>query len=166
MRNRIGIKTSNEAVLLLQFIESNAEPLFALIDQNRAHLSQFDDTTAEKYPDFESVRQSIVNPSNPDKIRLGIWHWGDLVGTINLTPQEDRVYEIGYWIGSQFCDRGLATLAAKRLVDYALRNFECDQVVGNAHYENRASHIVLIKAGLKSTGNDGVTAWFATDKKE
>jgi hypothetical protein len=80
----LGIDTH---VHLREFEEGDAEEIFALIDRNREHLSQNGDTTAGKYPTFESVLESITYPVDPVKIRLGIWDDGVFVGSVNVNYQ-------------------------------------------------------------------------------
>lgn len=158
---RLELSTLDEGVLLLEFIPNDARPLFELIDQNRGHLNQWDDETAAKYPDFESALRSITNPKDPARIRFGIWFDGILAGTINLTPTSGYTAEIGYWIGSEFCGRGLATIATCTMVEYARRLMYIDRVVANARKENIASQRVLLKAGMTETHRDETHVYFA-----
>jgi len=161
--DRIELTTSDEGVLLLEFIANDARPLFELINNNRDHLNQWNDETASKYPDFESVLRSITNPKNPDKIRLGIWSDGVLAGTINITPKAMYTREIGYWVGSEFCGKGLATIATKRVVLFGHRNGTTDRMIANARIENLASQRVLLKAGMFETRRDDTLVWFTVN---
>src|SRR3972149_5795080 len=96
------IKTSADTIVLKQLIHENAKDYFDLVNFDRQHLSQFGDTTADKYPTLESVMNSIVNPSNPRKLRQGIWYENIMVGSVNLTPKENNSAELGVWIGKQY----------------------------------------------------------------
>ena len=162
--DRMELTTSDEGVLLLEFIPQDARPLFELINNNRDHLSQWDDETASKYPDFVSALRSITNPSNPDKIRLGIWSDGVLAGTINITPTKGHfTREIGYWVGNEFCGKGLATITTKRIIQFGHRNGTTDKMIANARIENLASQRVLLKAGMSETRRDDTLVWFAAN---
>lgn len=161
-QGRVSFRVPNSPIWLMEFTEYDAGPLFALIDRNRAHLSQFDDVTADKYPTEQAVLESIVDPKNLAKIRLGIWDGSVLIGTMNLTPEPNRRYELGYWIGSEFGKRGYATRCAKRVVSYALKSLNCVQVIATAHKDNRYSQAVLRKAGLVQEAIDGNNIHFAT----
>ena len=161
--DRLELTTSNEGVLLLEFIPQDARPLFDLIDRNRNHLSQNGDTTAVTYLDFELVLRSITHSAHRDKIRMGIWSDGILSGTINLTPKAPYSREIGYWVGSEFCGRGLATMAAKRIIQFGHRNNITDRMTANARIENVASQRVLLKAGMSETRRDHTSVWFAVN---
>ena len=158
---RLELTTSNEGVLLLEFIPNDARPLFELIDRNRDHLSQHGDATATKYPDFESVLRSITHPANEQKIRLGIWFDGVLTGTINITPKGGYTSEIGYWVGSEYCGLGLATISTEAVIRYGKRLVNTDRMIANADINNLASQKVLLKAGMTETRRDESEVWFA-----
>lgn len=157
--------TSIPGVVLKNLVPGEAEILFALIDTNRAHLSQFDDDTSAKYPDHQSVLASITNPQNPAKLRLGIWYYGKLAGQINLAPCDNGMHEVGYWIASEYCGRGLATTAVKAILEYAKLHPEIKRLVGRTHLENAASQNVLLKAGLDRVYTHETLVWFAVDTK-
>jgi len=160
---RLELTTSDEGVLLLEFIANDARPLFEIINRNRDHLSQRDDETAAKYPAFESVLCSITDSKNLQKIRLGIWAKGVLTGTINITPGAGYTSEIGYWVDSKFCGRGLATIATKAVIQYGKRLVNTDQMIANTHIDNPASQKVLLKAGMSETRRNDTLVWFAVN---
>ncbi len=147
---RITLSTARPDVVLREFGLVDARALFALIETSRKHLSQRDDNTAHKYKTLAEVRKSIATPVNPTRRRFGIWMSGVLVGTINLTPDEDGACEVGYWIGAAFINRGLATLATKAIAAYAL-SLGAPKVYGVVHPENIASQKVLLRAGFVRT---------------
>jgi len=162
--DRLELTTSGKGVLLLEFIPQDARTLFELIKNNRDHLSQWDDETASKYPDFGSVLRNITHPKNPDKIRLGIWaDGGVLAGTINITPKGSHASEIGYWVGREFCSRGLATIATKAVIQYGKRLVHTDEMIASAHLDNLASQRVLLKAGMSETRRNDTLVWFAVN---
>lgn len=168
-KKRLVLHTSDDSVLLKEFVKEDAQPLFELIKNNREHLGQWDDPTSEKYPDFESVLSSITHPRNPAKIRFGIWYNGVLAGTINFTHKPAYTGEIGYWIGSEFCGKGLATIATCTIIDYGFLVSYTKHMTAIARIENIASQRVLKKAGMKEVdrseemNRDGKYVYFARD---
>ncbi len=146
-------------ITLRQLYVEDAEAYFGLIDYDRAHLSQFNDETAEKYPSFLAVANSLVNPQNPARLRFGIWDGEVMVGSINLTPKDNRTAEIGYWVGKQHTGHGYASEAVKALSKYAFDQTEADLLFANVAVGNQASKRTLEKAGfiLSDTfqGRDG-----------
>lgn len=142
------IHTQNEQVLLRQ-LDSEADDLayFAAIDANREHLSQFGDETAAKYATLEDVCEVRLNPTNPDKLRMGIWNTDDFVGSVNLTPDKYGGAEVGYWLDARHTGHGYATLATRAITQHALKRYS--SVYAYVTEGNRASEAVLERAGYQ-----------------
>jgi ribosomal-protein-serine acetyltransferase len=156
-RVEIPIDTS---VLLRNMVEADAASLFALIDANRAHLSQYGDHTSEKYPDLESVTEKM-NAQSPLEHRFGIWDKESLVGFIKLTETPEEPVEIGYWLGSEFQHKGYMARSVKALTDYAVNELGYDKVIAKVHKQNVASQRVLTGSNYAVMGNvPGDPEWF------
>ncbi len=125
----------------------DAPAYFMAVDESRAHLSQYGDPTAVKYPDLLSVGKSISNPQDPSKLRMAIWDDEQLVGSINLTPRNNGSdAEIGYWLAEKAIGKGYATAATNALACYANDHFR--RVYAQTHVDNKASQHVLERAGF------------------
>lgn len=151
----IEILVRSTGIKLKQFSIGDSEAVFKLIDRNRSHLSQFGDTTAEKYKTIESVEESISNPKNPDRLRFGIWDNGVLVGSVNLTPDDnDKTKgEIGYYLGSEFTGKGHMIKAVTNLTEFAFKNLGYKEIYGKVHKDNIGSQKVLLKSGFIENGS-------------
>ncbi|MFC1653886.1 GNAT family N-acetyltransferase [Patescibacteria group bacterium] len=161
------VELVGEEITLTEFTLNDAEEVFNLIDRNRGHLSQHDDTTAKKYKRKEDVARSIAHPENPNRLRFAVRNRdGALVGSINLTPDEDIEggAEIGYYLGSEFTGHGYMTKAVKLLAEYALRTARHQFVYGNVQVDNQASASVLTRNGFEPSGNDGKHISFVLEK--
>lgn len=132
-----------------QFKPEDAQTIFDLIEYNRAHLNAHGEGTADKYPTVESVRESIEKPKDPTRLRFGIYDQGAMVGSINLTPKDKGVAEIGYWVGGQFVGRGYAARAIKELALYAFDVLGLEKLIANARADNLASVKTLEKSGFR-----------------
>ena len=153
---RVILKSEGESVVLKQLIPEDAENYFRLVDSDRAHLSQLDDTTAAKYPTVESVRESIVQPTNPDKYRFGIWDGDTMVGSDNLTPVAENRAELGTWIAKKYVGNRYAGRARKLLVDFAFNQLHLDEVFCEITIGNGASRKSVERSGFNFTGeHDG-----------
>ena len=86
--------------------------------------------------------------------RGGVWavEWRDTLGFLGwcgLFPLEGTgPIEIGYRYIPQAWGQGVATEAARAVLDHGLRTLSFDPIVAVAHPENRASRRVLEKIGL------------------
>ena len=156
----LSIATERQGTFLRQ-LHSEADDLayFNAIDANREHLSRFGDETAAKYPTLEAVTEARLHPSNPDKLRLGIWNEEAFVGSINLTPDEYDGAEIGYWLDERHTGNGYATLAVRALGKYARKRYS--MVYANVTEGNEASEAVLERAGFELLAREAGKAVFA-----
>jgi len=164
----IEIKPPKGRIILKQFSLSDAREIFELIDRNRDHLSQFGDETAKKYPTVNKVIESIQNPKNPKRLRFAIRNSeGVFMGSVNLTPDEDNSQrgEVGYYMGSEFQRRGIATEATRLLSDFAFGQLGYLTLYAKVQPDNIASQKVLTKAGFQETGIKDGDKLFTLTKK-
>lgn len=153
MFNPLTLPTEREGLTLRQLAVEDASAYFEAVNANREHLSQFGDETATKYPDLQAVEKSILEPKNPDKIRMVIWDNDTFVGSINLTPDEDgRAAEVGYWLDGRHTGQGYATLATSALSKYASSRFP--RLYAEVVDGNEASARVLERSGYKQTARE------------
>lgn len=151
------IPTERTSVTLRQLSnEADDAAYFAAIDANRAHLSQFDDNTANKYRTLEDVTTARLNAGS--KIRMGIWDGDTFVGTVNATPNKNGT-EIGYWLDSRHTGHGYATLAAKALGHYVAG--ASGSVYAEVADGNEASVRVLERAGYTQVAENAGRLIFA-----
>lgn len=167
---RIILERPGSTVRLMQLVPEDSEAIFELIAFDPEHLSQFGDVTAEKYPSVDAVRESIVNPPKPSKLRFGIWDDATLVGSDNITPLNGNRAELGSWIGRQFIGRGYAGMGRELLVDYAFGRLGLDEVFCNIVVGNTASQSSVVKSGFSLTDEfvdeTGTQVWQYTLKIE
>jgi RimJ/RimL family protein N-acetyltransferase len=79
---------------------------------------------------------------------------GDMVGCTSLDLSADRRRgELGYIFAPWSWGRGLATEAARAMIDASFDRLGLDAVVAHAAAEDRASCRVLAKAGLRRIGD-------------
>jgi RimJ/RimL family protein N-acetyltransferase len=92
---------------------------------------------------------------------LGIQYWpiflldGDRhAGCAGLRPSGDepRVYELGFHLRRDFWGQGLATEAARAVIDYAVGTLGAEALMAGHHPSNRASRKVLLKLGFVYVG--------------
>jgi RimJ/RimL family protein N-acetyltransferase len=74
---------------------------------------------------------------------------GDFLGCVGLRlPKRDGA-EIGYWLGRRHWGQGLATEAARALIDHAFTTLPIASVTGECRVINEASRRVMEKCGLR-----------------
>lgn len=108
---------------------------------------------------METVCESIVNPSNPNKLRFGIRNNnGVLVGRINLTPNEKNPLtgEVGYYLGASHTGQGYMVEAVNTLTTFAFDQLNYHALYAKVTKANILSAKVLQKAGyLESEKENG-----------
>jgi len=79
---------------------------------------------------------------------LAIRYENEVVGAIGLHPQKDiycKTIELGYWLGEEYWNRGLATNAVALGIDYALQQWKFNKIIAKVFAENIPSQKVLLK---------------------
>ena len=134
-----------------------AQELFELIDSDRDHLRPFldfidgvvDYTNQEDY--FKMKLEGVAKQTDA----LFFIAIGDkLIGCsdfhfINLVSKQA---EIGYWIHSDYKNKGIITRVVKKLCEYAFQNLELNRVTIVADVENLSSNRVAVKNGFTFVG--------------
>jgi RimJ/RimL family protein N-acetyltransferase len=96
---------------------------------------------------------------------------GELAGAISLMDIRDGQAELGYWVGVPYWGRGIATCAARRVVQYGLEELGLQRIQARCLSRNPASGKVLLRAGFSHTGTEQSTCGYqqrqqATDMYE
>lgn len=154
-------------VTITPFTVDYVPEVFKLIDEGRDHLSKYDDPTAKKYPDVQSVFDSVRYPRRPLAERFVVLAAGEPVGSINIHPLDEikSEYEVGYWIGERHIGHGFAVQGVERVKEFAAQERpSIDILAAFTHPDNTASQRVLTKAGFTSyidTTTHGKDLWAA-----
>lgn len=160
---RIVLTSDTDTVRLMQYIPEDAETIAALIAYDPDHLRQHGDNTADKYPNADAVRESILHPKDPSKYRFGIWDGETMVGSDNLTPKGEGRAELGSWIGRQYIGHEYAGRGRALLIDFAFKQLGLDEVFCDIVVGNESSQRSVEKSGFhyagEITGEDGERKW-------
>ncbi len=135
---------------------SDAEPVFALVEANRAQLSRW-------LPWVDSIRtvdderrwiERMANVDARDREQVyAIEHLGAVVGGIGIVIEPmNHSGEIGYWLAEAMQGRGIATRACEALVDHAFRSRGLHRVFIRVAVENRRSRAVPERLGFVLEG--------------
>jgi ribosomal-protein-alanine N-acetyltransferase len=101
------------------------------------------------------ITSARENRSRGDELRLAIvlQDSDSLCGGIGLRiePEHHRA-ELGYWIGVHYWNQGIATEAARALVDYGFESLKLNRIFAGYVSTNLASASVLKKIGMRYEG--------------
>lgn len=141
----------NDEILLKRYQLDDALAIFELIEASRDHLNQFGDDTSARYPTLKSVQDSIIDPPDQMRLRVGIWVLGEFTGSLNLTPvdAEKGVLKLGYWIGAQYEGNGYVGISAWELIQRVFRLGKWKFIIAKVHEKNKRSRNVLTRLGFE-----------------
>lgn len=78
-----------------------------------------------------------------------------LTGCVSLRRNDDGVsYDLGYWVGEAWRDRGFVSEAVQRVVAFAVEELGVMRLTAGHFLDNPASGRVLDKCGFRYTGED------------
>jgi [ribosomal protein S5]-alanine N-acetyltransferase len=101
----------------------------------------------------EFVSGCVLGNSLPDRRTLdlaAVLNNGRLIGSYRATLSEEGTEaEIGYSLNPRYWHKGYGTEAAKRLVDYLVRELHVREIFATSRPENLASIRVLEKLGMQ-----------------
>jgi [ribosomal protein S5]-alanine N-acetyltransferase len=84
-------------------------------------------------------------------VALAVTIEDELIGGIGVGVRDSADWELGYWLGEPYWNRGYASEAATALRDYAFAGLKLDRVVAGHFAENHASGRILTKLGFRYT---------------
>jgi ribosomal-protein-serine acetyltransferase len=127
---RLSIDAQTELRLLE---EEDASEIFALVEQNRAHLRTWLpwlDLTLSVQDELNFIRHTKQQHAQSQSLACAIIHNGRIAGSIgyNIIDWQDRKTEIGYWLGTAFEGRGLMTQACEEMIQFAFGVLELNKV--------------------------------------
>ena len=126
---------------------------------------------AQREEEGTSYEYAICFKDNPSKI-IGC------VALLDINPKAKRA-EMGYWVGKQYWKRGIATEAAKAMIEFGFNSLNLNSIYARFFDINPASGRVMEKCGMTYVGtirehefrfdkfyNVGYYEMLDTDKRE
>jgi len=95
---------------------------------------------------------SSVNVANGETAFLITLADGTIIGACGVAMTDGPAPEIGYWLGAPYWGQGLATEAARAVIDYAFADLGHEALQCSARVTNPASRRILEKCGFQWTG--------------
>lgn len=149
----------------LQNLEIRDAKIFAKLANNKQIWKNMRDSFPHPY----SVKhaKSFISQMNksPNHV-FGIFYKTELAGAIGLHRMEDInrfSVELGYWLGKAFWNKGIASIAVKKMIRYGFQNLDINRIFASTLETNIASQRVLLKNNFifegisrKSAYKDGV----------
>jgi len=139
--------TQTPGLILRRLTAADADAYYAMVDCNRAHLSQYGDYQAEKVATLDWVISELSPPSI--NFRYGI-HLGDrMIGRVDLVPVAHLHYTIGYWLRRDSTGRGYAIAACTTVIEYARTALSATDIFAGVTHGNHRSIALLKRLGFR-----------------
>jgi ribosomal-protein-serine acetyltransferase len=134
-----------------------AEEIFTIVEKNRAYLRPWmgwiNSTTNVDHV-REWIKRSHEQMARNDGLQAAIFYDGKYVGGCGFVYMQalSRRCEIGYWIDQDHQGKGLVTMAARALVEYAIGTCGMNRVEIRCDPRNERSAAVAKRLGFKLDG--------------
>lgn len=141
--------------------------LHRLIAGNRDHLDRWLRWSAaiQTPADVDGfIARFQVQAQDGNGFHLGIWAQGELAGgcVCWYIHRQNRNAEIGYWLGTAYLGRGLATRSAGAVRDYLFRTQQLHRVEMQCAVSNQASRAIPERLGFRHEGTRRESHWITT----
>ena len=154
----------NPRLRLRQLQLADAERVFSLVDADREYLAKYlpwADKTTEVEHSRDFIKLMLDRRESGDEYGYGIEYDGMIIGHTSIMHLKDRdVPEIGYWIGSDYQDKGIMTVVILELTDFTFHTLNRNEAIIRAEPDNIGSNRVAEKCGYHRDGEiveDGKT---------
>lgn len=133
------------------------ELLYQLIDSSRENIGRwltFPTITNNVEDSLTFIEKSLRRLSENNGYWAGIWHKGTIAGSIGFLYMDwkARKTEIGYWLGDEYIGKGLATKAAKLLINHSFEELDLKKVEINVASGNLKSKAIPERLGFTAKG--------------
>ena len=121
---------------------------FALLANNKLIWKNMRDNFPNPYS-VKDATSFISKMADSDySFVFGIFYNQKLSGAIGLHRLDDInrfTVELGYWIGQPYWNKGIASVAVKKMIDFGFKNLDINRIYASTLETNIASQKVLLK---------------------
>jgi ribosomal-protein-serine acetyltransferase len=152
---------------LRPLVDAEAPALHSAITANRAHLDQWLRWSSgiQTLDDVQAlIARFREKLGHGDGFHLGLWVDGLLAGGCICwyIHRQNRNAEIGYWLGTPFLGRGLATRGARAVLAHLFDLEHLHRVEMQCAVENVASRAIPERLGFRLEGIRRDSHWITT----
>lgn len=137
--------------------ERHAPAVFALVNQERAHLRQWlpwVDATLDPSDSLVFIRSSLERFAAGSAVTAGIWHRNQLAGVVGTHEimRLTRRVELGYWIAQSSQGHGIVTDACRAVITHLFEERDLNRVEIHCSVSNARSAAVARRLGFQLEG--------------
>ncbi|MBL8680546.1 MAG: GNAT family N-acetyltransferase [Myxococcales bacterium] len=149
----------------LALLEPRHAPLlYAVVDENRAHLRRYlpwVDATRNVNDSVLFIQGCLEQFARGVSVNVGIFSRGQLVGMsgTHTVQWANRRTELGYWLSERWQGKGLMTRAVRGLGTYCVHSLGLNRLEIRAATDNTRSRKVAERLGFKLEGVSRQAEW-------
>jgi len=157
MNSEIFLRKVAPGIEIRLFEPTDAEPVFAVVERNRAYLREWlpwVDFTASP----EDVRRFILKVREQFDAGRGpqcaVWIDGSVAGSIGCHPIDwpNRHCSIGYWLEERYQGKGIMTRCCQNVLDYLFDDLGLHRVAIQCGVANSRSCAIPERLGFRREG--------------
>jgi ribosomal-protein-serine acetyltransferase len=158
---RMPVDESLDLVLLEQ---RHAPMLFALIEDNRAHLRKWlpwVDATRSVNDSLAWVQATLDQFAKGMSLNVGLFSNNTLAGVCSYHTIDwaNRRTSVGYWLAASHQRKGLMTRAVRALTTHAFASLQLNRLEIRAAVDNKRSRSIPERLGYKYEGQCRQAEW-------
>ncbi len=140
------VSGGNDVRLVPVVPELDAQTVYRLIDEDRAHIEAYDLGFAD-FSTVKAVQEYLVNRCN--EFAFGVMAANQMSGNVYLShTQIPELMTVSYWIAKSYSKRGIGTEAIQQAVDFAFAELNTHAVLASVNSGNVASVALLKRLGF------------------
>lgn len=129
---------------------------FNLIDYFRILFRTLDKEYSKEREDtfFSYFLKGLTSVSQKDSYEFAILVDGKFAGNIGFFNPKKGEYELGYFVLKKFRNKGIATKATKKMLDFGFNKLKLKKIWAGTDINNPSSSRVLKKLGFEKIKTD------------
>ena len=139
--------------LIIRAWQPGDEPYLALHANNKMIWKYLMDYFPYPYTFDDACNWVKINQGMEKSTNFAMVFDGEVVGSIGIIPGNDvhkKSAAVGYWLGQEYWNQGITSLAINWMVEYTFKEFDFNRIWASVFSNNPASMRVLQKAGFKN----------------
>lgn len=147
----------NDEIQLRNFVVEDAQQLFALVNENRAHLRRWfawvDETRQPKHS-LDFIEQSLNWLQAREGFAWAILYNNQIIGSVGMMHWNHQLQraQVGYWLVKEFEGKGIVNKSLVALLNYIFEQLAMNKVEIHFIPANTRSAAVASRLGAKTEG--------------
>jgi len=155
--NPDDIFINTERLILRPISESDAPDIYNNVKEY--DIAKWTINIPHPYPKDGAIKfikqtKELMKKGLSYELAIQIKSTKEVVGVISLMKVDRRHKnaEIGYWVAKKFWNRGIATEAASKVMEFGFQVLNLERIYAKCFHNNEVSRKVMEKVGMKLEG--------------